>query len=69
MPSSVTESLRNSSDMHQSADRPTSVYITRLTVAVWPPNTGNANNVRNVNTDGSLNNNNANNTNGVRPVL
>ena len=38
MPSSVTESLRNSSDMHQSADRPTSVYITRLTVAVWPPN-------------------------------
>ena len=36
MPSSVTESLRNSSDMHQSADRPTSVYITRLTVAVWP---------------------------------
>ena len=29
-----------------------------------PPNTGNANNVRNVNTDGSLNNNNANNGNG-----
>ena len=29
------------------------------------PNPSNANNVRNVNTDGSLNNNNANNTNGV----
>ena len=31
------------------------------------PNSGNANNVRNVNTDGSLNNNNANNGNGVAP--
>ena len=29
------------------------------------PNTGNGNNVRNVNTDGSLSNNNANNSNGV----
>jgi len=31
------------------------------------PNTGNANNVYNVNTSGALNNNNANNTNGVAP--
>ena len=31
------------------------------------PNPSNANNVRNVNTDGSLNNNNANNSNGVVP--
>ena len=31
------------------------------------PNPGNANNVRNVNTDGSLNNNNANNANGLVP--
>nr|DAK61873.1 MAG TPA: hypothetical protein [Caudoviricetes sp.] len=29
------------------------------------PNAGNGNNVRNVNTDGSLNNNNACNSNGV----
>ncbi len=29
------------------------------------PNVGNGNNVRNVNTEGQLNNNNANNTNGV----
>lgn len=34
------------------------------------PNAGNANNARNVNTDGSLNNNNAYNGNiGVRPDL
>lgn len=34
------------------------------------PNDGNANNARNVNTDGSLNNNNAyNGNNGVRPDL
>lgn len=31
------------------------------------PNPGNANNVRNVNPDGSLNNNNANNGNGAAP--
>ena len=31
------------------------------------PNSGNANNVRLVNTDGSLNNNNANNANGLAP--
>lgn len=31
------------------------------------PNVTNSNNVRNVNTDGSLNNNNANNVNGVAP--
>ena len=35
-----------------------------------PPTAGNANNARNVNTDGSLNNNNAyNGNNGVRPDL
>lgn len=34
------------------------------------PNSGNSNNVRNVNTDGSLNNNNAyNGNNGVAPDL
>ena len=31
------------------------------------PNVGNGNNVRNINTDGSVNNNNANNSNGVAP--
>ncbi len=31
------------------------------------PNTGNSNNVRNVNTSGALNNNNANNSNGLVP--
>ena len=31
------------------------------------PNVGNANNIRNVNPSGALNNNNANNTNGVAP--
>ena len=38
--------------------------------SIWwlrSPNTGNANNVYNVNTSGALNNNNANNTNGVAP--
>ena len=41
----------------------------RLTIVryVFTPNTGNGNNVRNVNTDGNLNNNNANNSNGVAP--
>jgi hypothetical protein len=38
MPSSVTASLRNSREMHHSAASPTRVYTTRLTVAVWPPN-------------------------------
>ena len=35
--SSGSASLRKSREMHQSAARPTSVYITRLTVAVCPP--------------------------------
>ena len=38
MPSSVTASLRKSREMHHSAASPTRVYTTRLTVAVWPPN-------------------------------
>lgn len=32
------------------------------------PNVGNGNNVRNVNTDGNINNNNANNSSGVAPA-
>ena len=37
---------------------------------ICPPNAGNANNVRNVNSDGGLSNNNAyNGNNGVRPDL
>lgn len=37
---------------------------------ICTPNAGNANNVRNVNSDGSLSNNNAyNGNNGVRPDL
>lgn len=46
--------------------------VRRLSARNWwlgSTNPSNANNERNVNTDGSLNNNNANNTNGFVPRL
>ena len=51
-----------------SSDNNISIYQ-RVAANWWErtPNSGNANNVRLVNTDGTLNNNNANNANGLAP--